>query len=192
MEREDNKMKNEYEMKETSRGNAEEIAREKNYEALKKFFKSDVKIKETMLKLAPNGMEDYDEESRIKYTDKLYDTLRDLEVEFIDISQNFNFGLQVNEAIKMYFTKAKESLLTDSNSQGMEKYKTNISNMNEKLIEEVKDNCIGYTSTSSYDLVQLIGKAGSVNELLHIMHSYIVNNEEILKAMPIIATKKNE
>ena len=98
----------------------------------------------------------------------------------------------MNEARKMYFTKAKESLLTDSNSQGMEKYKTNISNMNEKLIEEVKDNCIGYTSTSSYDLVQLIGKAGSVNELLHIMHSYIVNNEEILKAMPIIATKKNE
>ena len=93
MERKENKMKNEYEMEETSRGKAEELAREKNYEALKKFFKSDVKIKETMLNLAPNGMEDYDEESRIKYTDKLYDTLRDLEVEFIDISQNFNFGL---------------------------------------------------------------------------------------------------
>ena len=110
------------------------------------------------------------------------------------MSQKFGFGSEVSEAIKNHFDKSKESLLIGSYKRGIgqDVYMKQISGMDEKLVEEVKEKFVGYTMESSEDLVELINKSKSINELLHIMHSYIINNDEILQAMPSIDEKENQ
>ena len=58
----------------------EELAkRAKTFESLKRFFKSDMKMKETLLNLAPTELDDSNEETRRKYIDKLYKELKERE-----------------------------------------------------------------------------------------------------------------
>ena len=86
----------------------------KQEEALKKikdFFTSDMKIKETLIRLAPTEMDDYSEESRIEYTDRLYKELKSLELEFIEMTQNFGDNQEIVQTIKTHFDKAKEAFL---------------------------------------------------------------------------------
>lgn len=171
----------------------ESLEKNKKLEALKKFFIRDLKIKEKLLKLAPTSLDDWNEESRIEYTDKLVKSLKELEIEFLQIAQELDFEPEVVEAIKTYFVRSREKFLIGHYNQGIsqEIYQKQFSDMNLKLIEEIKDKCVGYKINNSHNLAELIGKAKSINELLHIMHSYIVNNDELLQSMPILAIKKN-
>ena len=167
----------------------EDIAkREKTFESLKEFFASDLRIKEALAKLAPTEMDDFDEESRIKYTDKLYKELRD----FKNIIQNFEFGSSLTASIQAYFARVREATMLGNYEKGaiQRLYREQFSDMNSQLIEEVKDKCVGYTLLNN--LGYLMGKAKTINELLHIVHSHITNNEGILQALPIIATKDNK
>lgn len=168
------------------------IKRAKTLESLKKFFESDMRIKQTLLNLAPNQIDDYSEESRIKYADKLYKKLGDIKAEFIDTIQNFEFSPAINKSIEEYFNSVREKFLLSHYEPGtiQKIYSQQFSNMSSKLIEEVKKYCVGYLIDNN--LEQLIGKCKSINELLHVMHSYITNNEEILKSLSVIATKKNK
>ncbi len=47
---------------------------------------------------------------------------------------------------------------------------------------KLKEKFIGYTSENSDNLVEIISKTKSINELLHVIHSYIDNNELLLEA----------
>lgn len=171
----------------------ERMKRNKNFEGLKNFFIRDIQIKELLLKLAPTSLDDWNEESRIQYIDKLAKNLKYMENEFLYMVQNFDFGPEVSESIQSFFSKAKESFLIGKYEKGvsLEIYQKQFSNMHLKLLEEVKNKCVGYIMTSPHDLAKLIGQAKTINELLHVIHSYIVNNNEILQAMPIIDKKEN-
>ncbi len=46
------------------------------------------------------------------------------------------------------------------------------------MVEDVKDKCVGYTVGKKENFIQLINKSKSINELLHVFHSYIMNNEK--------------
>ena len=84
--------------------------RKQRYEDLKKFFTSDMKIKEELLRLAPTEIDDASEENRMKYCDKLYSALRDLEIEFVDMAQSiFGDGSTLTEMIRTYFSRAREA-----------------------------------------------------------------------------------
>ncbi len=165
-----------------------------NFEHLKQFFKTDMKIKNLLMRISPEEMDDYNEKSRIEYIDNLYKQIKDLEEEFKVISKNFNFGEEVDKVINEYFSKLKQKLLISQYNKGVNNsiYENNFSNMSEELIEEVKNNFVGYTLSGTTDLARLIKKANSINELLHIFHSYITNSEKIMESMPIIETKENE
>ncbi len=168
--------------------------RKEMYQALLEFFKANMRIKNEMVNLKPTEIDDYNEESIIEYKDKLYNYFKETKREFSKIVQKFNLGSEVQNAIDMYFNKLEEQFLDSNNKHGIcqDLYIKQISNMNEKFIEDVKDKCYGYSITRENDLTELINKAKTINELLHVIHSYIVNNDEILQAMPIIATKENE
>ena len=162
-------------------------------QALKNFFESDMKIKETLTKLAPSKTDDWNEASRIDYADKLYKGLKDLEVEFLSGIEKFKFGPEVDEAIKEYFKRAKEAFLIGKYETGIcqKLYTSQFSMMNKKFVEEVKKECVGYKMTETSNLVQLIQKSKTTNELLHAMHSYVVNNEKILESIQVIGQKEN-
>lgn len=167
----------------------------KQEEALKKFkdfFTSDMKIKETLLRLAPTEMNDINEESRIEYTDRLYKELKNLELEFIEMTQNFGNNPEVAQIIKSHFDKEKEAFLIGKYEPGtiQELYRKQFTDMSPKLIEDVKGEFWGHRLDSG-DLEKCIKESGSINELLHVFHSYLTNNNKMMKELPVIATKQN-
>lgn len=166
--------------------------REKTFENLKKFFASDMRVKETLLRLAPTEKDDFNEESRSEYVDKLYKEVKDLEIEFSNIAKSFEFNPSVNEAIANFFNKSREGFLISKYKKGViqQLYRKQLSDMNRELIEEVKEEFVGYTLFGG-DLTQCINKSETINELLHVMHSYVTNNETLLQGIPEIDTKKN-
>ena len=166
--------------------------REKRFESLKKFFESDMQLKQTLLELAPTEKDDFNEESRMQYTDKLYKELRDIEREFLSMINSLGLSPSSADAITKHFDKAREAFLVSRYEPGViqKLYKTQFSDMSLQLIETVKNRCIGYTGRAN--LSQLIKSSCSINELLHVMHSYIINNENILQAMPMISINKKE
>ena len=61
------------------------------------------------------------------------------------------------------------------------------SNMNEKLVNEVGENCVGYKIFRGVDL----SKGKSLNEILHIVHQTVINNEKNLNSLPKLQEKVN-
>lgn len=65
------------------------------FEKLKRFFALNLKIKETILKLAPTELDDVSEKSRIEYTDKLYKQLKGLELEFNEMAESIGIDSSI-------------------------------------------------------------------------------------------------
>lgn len=65
----------------------------KIFEKLKDFLINDMEMKESLFNSAPNEMDDYDEESRIQYTDKIYNKLNDYEIQLKKIAEDFNLEI---------------------------------------------------------------------------------------------------
>lgn len=170
-----------------------EEKRVKNFETFKKFLKTDMSIKENLIRVAPAREDDYNEESRIEYTDKLDSLLKDFKVEFELISEGFEFGETVSKAINDFFKKARENFAVGKYESGVgnDLYQQNFSNMRPELVDEVKRECVGYTCATPERLADLMSKTTSVNEMLHVMHSFVMNNEQIMSSMPKLGEKKN-
>ena len=116
--------------------NTEEIS-QKRFEALKQFFRNDIKTKHTMIQLAPTELDDMNVESRISYIDGLYKQLEEFEMEFIDTF--VELGLPAIQTVKSYFSKVKfEVVAFNYKNSVREIYKKLIANMSPKLVEEVK------------------------------------------------------
>lgn len=166
----------------------------KNLEAMKEFFERDMKIKETLMSLAPTEADDYDELSRMKYVDKLEKGLDSLEYDTLASIKKFGFGEELNNTIREYFANKKKSMAVGKYEAGIcqKIYNSEFASMSENFIEEVKEGFVGYAFFSNPSkLPGFVKKAKTVNELLHSIHSSIVNNDGILESMPQIGTKRN-
>ena len=61
--------------------------------------------------------------------------------------------------------------------------------MESRFIDSVKSTCKGYYSPNK---ISAVNEANSINEFLHFMHSYIVNNNKILRSLQLISEMKND
>ena len=166
----------------------------KNLEAMKEFFERDMKIKETLMSLAPTEADDYDELSRMEYVDKLEKGLDSLEYDTLASIKKFGFGEELNNTIREYFANKKKSMAVGKYEAGIcqKIYNSEFASMSENFVEEVKEGFVGYAFFSNPSkLPGFVKKAKTVNELLHSIHSSIVNNDVILESMPQIGTKRN-
>ena len=130
----------------------EENQRKKMYEALKKFFKTDMQIKEAMAKLAPTELDN--KENGIDYTDKMYKFFQVTEKQLLSIIQDLGLSQNASQAVKEFFDKNQEKFLKTAynNPNLQDLYRNQVSNMNEKLIEEVKYSLIGYVPSRQENL----------------------------------------
>lgn len=163
----------------------------KNLEAMKEFIERDMKIKETLMNLAPTEADDCDELSRIEYVDKLEEGLDSIEYDILASIKKFDFDEELNNTIKEYFVNKKKAMAIGKYESGIcqKIYNSEFASMNKEFIEEVKKGFVGYSRFSNQS--EFIKKAKTVNELLHLIHSSIINNELILKSMPQIEMKRN-
>ena len=167
---------------------------DQNLKALKKFIKTDLSIKNDLLQLAPNNADNFDEASKINYTDKLYQSLKYLEFDFKSSFEGFALSEAVNESLTEFFNKTREQLAIGNykNTDCREIFQKNFSNMSKDFIENVKKTFVGYTSFNLGDLNNSIKDAKTVNELLHSCHSYVMNNKELLSSITKISEKQNK
>lgn len=159
---------------------------------LQHFFEVDLRIKREMYNIAPQSKEGYiDENTVLKYTDELNDSLNyifsELKCVIVDLwgseSLAFKKVIELEKTIKNEFY----SCGLDMNKLTLF-YRNRISDMNLDFINLVKKNCVGY-SMHSYGVIE---QSNTINEILHFLHSYILNNEYILQALPELNKKINE
>lgn len=157
---------------------------------LEHFFQVDFEIKKEMYNLAPSSLRYYDDLSLQKYTNRLEDLLIYIFSELKCIALDI-FGKDSNVISKIF--SMEKNIKNQFYSCGFDInklkkfYEMYISNMTIDFINSVKKECVGYAfaGTSSVEL------ASSLNEILHFIHSYILNNEYILQSIPEVAQKQN-
>ena len=159
---------------------------------LQHFFEVDLKIKKEMLNAAPPSDNQFIDESSIsKFTDNLYDFLIYVFSELKCIASDI-FGLDSSAMKKINILEDKIKKEFYSCGFDINKlrslYKNNISNMEMEFINLVKKECVGY----SHGGIAPVQKATTINEILHYIHSYILNNESILQSIPMIKQKEND
>ena len=162
-----------------------------NYEKLKKFITKDYKIKKEMIDLRPPLDTDaLSHDAIVKYTDNAYDTLKFIIRELknmASIYDDFNgtFTKKVNNLSQLWmdeFIKCKADLNKLRNF-----YQKFITDMDMEVIDDVARNCIGYVPHHMPSYAMKKGK--TVNEMLHIIHSFVMNNEQVLESLNIVKKK---
>lgn len=155
-----------------------------------KFFISDLKIKRLIHKVARNEICDYDDNSRIKYEEILLESIEIIAAEFEKMSPLF-FNDIGRERLKLLLDNCKQELLScNYDYQRMKRiYEKYFTNMNEELIAKTRDNLCGYSMFR--DINSLFNRCSSFNEMLHVIHCYITNNEEFYNSVPQLDTKLN-
>lgn len=159
---------------------------------LQHFFSVDTRIKKEMYNNTPPSDNGYlDEKSLCQYTDNLEDSLKYMFTELKCISLDI-FGKDdyiLNKIEDLEVLVKNSFYLSGLDIDKLRNfYKSFITNMEPDFIDEVKKECVGYKMFQDLP----IDKANTVNELLHLIHSYVLNNENILHRIPVVAQKTNE
>lgn len=155
---------------------------------LQHFLEVDLKIKKEMLNIAPANDNQYNDVE--KYSDRVNDFLIYIFSELKCIASDI-FGLksQIMEKITTMESVIKNNFY--SCGYDIDKlrlfYKNCISNMELDFINAVKGECVGY----SFGGISSAKNAKTINEILHFIHSFILNNERILQSIPLIDKKEN-
>lgn len=161
---------------------------------LQHFFSVDTKIKKEIYDIAPQSLNGYiDETSISEYTDKLNDSLiyilSELKCVALDVfgkeSSIFNKVCYLEQDIKTNFYSCGFDI--EKLKSFYQKY---ISNMEPSFIDDVKRSYIGYYFGGGG--VSHLKKASTINEILHLMHSRIINNEGLLQSIPLLNEKDNQ
>lgn len=164
---------------------------EQNLKQLEKFFKYDLNIKEILHDCRLKEEDTYNSIYCLKYKEKLYNSLKDIEFYITRIIEMFypnnNYiSKNIKKKFKAYYYSVIKCSLDKNKLKNL--YKTIFSDMSEELIKNLKENHCGYLFNRDY---QIIEEATSINEILHIFHHLITNTEGYYQNLPIINSKEN-
>lgn len=153
------------------------------------FMSVDMRIKDEILKMAP-PTDYYDRDSLVKYLDGLYDSLEfvfsELKCVALDMFGKESYELQKIRTFEKETKRAAFACGVDY-AELNEFYKNYISSMDKGFLDEVKENCIGY----AFGWRNPMRSASTVNEMMHYMHSSLVNNDHFLQSIPLLDEKIN-
>lgn len=158
----------------------------KNFENIKKFFEYNVKIKDELIKAAPD-VNYSDGDYTIMYVKKLDNALRNISMYFKMIFNSVGATEEEQKYVLSFLDNCRNYI--NNNPLSLNElelfYKNCISNMREELINKLNKECKGYYIFSNAS----IKDGETVNEMLHIIHHRVVNNENYYSSMPVIDKK---
>lgn len=159
-------------------------------ENLEKFFEVDIYIKKMFTRLFPTDKDFYFNET-YRYVEKLSRFLDQVKLNFVFMSRAFGLNYLEKELDSIFENlKIKLNAANNDRDKIMNFYNKYIIGMNNEFLDEVKVTCVGYSLFG--DFYGTFKKATSLNEMLHFFHSYVMNNEKIYEALPVIEQKKND
>lgn len=146
-------------------------------EQMESFFDSDIKVKQILVKMAPNQEDAYKDTT--EYVDRFLKGLNQIKFQFNKIFDNFNYNEEarkiVDDKFNQYEMKALKRVRTYEDIINL--YKECCSDMDAELVDHVKKEFVGYTLFKG-SVSEVIKSATTINEMLHIIHSSIINNEK--------------
>lgn len=170
---------------------------EENIKSLANFFESDAKIKEILAECAPTNLDTQD--TVIEYSNKLMKAIETIEVEMNKIfSQKGLPTSMFKENVMKLLGEIKNQLESTMDPNKLKEiYKKSFSDMSPKFVEDVGKVCVGYTTKQHFNRdgsnISLFGVAAetkTINEMLHLLHSYICNDDNMYKMLPVVERKK--
>lgn len=162
-----------------------------NLKKVEEFFKYDEVVKKILFDCIPCEEDRYSKETLFERGEKLYKAIDDLEYYFDKIVTLFGYDNTYKEYIKSLFNIYRNELYKCQNNYNKMCIFCDVclSDMDNEFVAKINDTCIGYFSLFSKS-DDLIKEAKTVNELLHLFHSMLINNEKVYKAMPVIKERK--
>ena len=160
---------------------------EEKLQDLEKFFNYDLQIKQ-MISIYP---EVYSKEDAIEYVDKTYKNLQDIKYMMTKMLKTMGRNELIEYLNKLFIYYEKVLLNCNYDPQKLKEfYQTCISSMDPNLIKEINQEIRGYSMFS--DIHNFFLKSKTINELLYVLHRYIVNTETFYQEMPIIDQKEDK
>ncbi len=167
----------------------EEDIRQERTDKIERFFAMDMCVKKDMHSLVPTDSDLYSMDSMISYMDKLFSGLKDLRIEFELMGKSLDLNKETLNKIDAFFKKIIEeasNLKYDPTS--IKKFFNNrISFMREEFVNDVKMNFKGYAFYTPID--SYFDNCVTINEALHLFHSYVMNNDNILQSLNVLDTR---
>lgn len=161
----------------------------KNLRKIQSFFEDDISIKKELYRLSSIASEVYNMDDAIQYQDEAFNLLNDFK-EFLK-QANSNFSLKYsNDLIEAKIKEMQEKLTnTRLNPESIKNINSELfSNINDKFVNDVNNNICGYTLEKNYS--ELFMKGHTVNELLHLTHHQVTNDDLIYSKLPLVKEEK--
>ena len=160
---------------------------ERNIEDLKKFLYYDMRIKNEMVMMGSVTEADLStDEGIMNYTDKVDNSLKYifecLKRMLLSIGLGDLFLEKLEELKESTFKKFYDCKFDIDKLKSF--YQYSITEMDEKFVDLVRESCVGYSFS-----FPPVDKVNSINEMLHVTHSYVINNENILQSFNVVETK---
>ena len=170
------------------------MIKEEKYQKIENFFKKDLEIKQILNAIIPTETDFYDEESKINYADKLIKEIEKINFLINQIISDFNIPAHIKDTITSKINQIGQDIngseFYNTLNQGLLKtlqyIKSNIGNLRPEFVDSVRKGFKGYYLFYGENVETPI----TINEFLHYIHSYIINNEKFYEDIPEIKSKK--
>ena len=149
------------------------------------------KIKKELFDLRPSlATDSLSEDAIVKYTDEAYDTLRfiikTLKIIIRPYDRWDKFAKKIDELGQIWITKFTSCKLDLDKLRAF--YNDYVTNMSPELVSTVKKSFCAYSWLNN-EVQKPLAKCHTINEMLHIMHFYVMNDEANLHRLNIIDEK---
>ena len=157
---------------------------------LQKFFDNDLILKEEIMGIAPSDAAYFNEDALVEYSDSLSRFLKKASYLLESMCLVAKTSMNTINSLKDKIKTMEYSLAECGTNYGKLKefYQTNISDLSLEVTKETNDNFAGYIMASN-SFEGILSNANTINEMLHILHSYVMNNEDTYHDCPLKATK---
>lgn len=163
--------------------------KQNNLEKVKKFLDLDMRVKKMIESLNPNES-CFQEEGCIDYSNNLMNELKYFKECFMMFG---SFLSMTKDSIDIMASKIDEIterfIETKLDYDNLKRfYINNILKMNEEPLKAIEEGYIGYTVfKSGYSALE---KCKTINDMLHVCHHMLFNNEKLYDLMPVIEEKE--
>lgn len=159
--------------------------REQNLGKFVDFMKNDLAVKKIMAELAPSEEIDHDADAAVQYEDDLAEGVDDAK---------WHLGAMIDDFFPdgAPLKKRLEGIQRDVAATGCDAnkmrqvYQNDIAAMDPEFVKQVTQNVAGFMTHAKESASHLAGQAHSMNEILHLVHSYASRSEKILADLPIL------
>ena len=172
------------------------MEKDNNTKIIDAFFEYDLRVKKLLNDIIPKQDDFYDEDSKTKYADKVVLDLKKMELYMDRMFLLYNIPKDIIVLFEEKIGKLNEDvgsekfymLLNEGCSNTLKYVHDNITDMRVEFVDSIQKGFIGYYIFFGKDVLSPI----TINEFLHYIHSYVINDEKFYSKVNIVRTTKKD